>query len=64
MPIIKIDINEGRTYEQKAAVSKDITDSIERHFGMDSQKVMIFWTDLERHNQSIGGKMNGTPPKD
>jgi 4-oxalocrotonate tautomerase family enzyme len=62
MPIIRIEISEGRTHAQKAAISRDITDSVAKHTGLAAEKVMIFWTDLSRHNQSIGGEMRAKPP--
>ncbi|MFS4436868.1 2-hydroxymuconate tautomerase [Paracoccaceae bacterium GXU_MW_L88] len=64
MPIIRIDISEGRTHEQKAAISRDITESVSKHTGLAAEKVMIFWTDLPRHNQCVGGEMRATPPAD
>lgn len=63
MPIINIAISEGRSHDLKAAISKDITAAVVKHTGLDPQKVMIFWTDLPRHNQCIGGVMRAKPPE-
>ncbi|MFV0431992.1 MAG: tautomerase family protein [Alphaproteobacteria bacterium] len=61
MPIINIQISEGRTGEQKAKISEEITNAVAKHGGVDADKVIILWNDIPRYNQSVGGKMRGTP---
>ncbi len=64
MPIVRIEISKGRSFETKAKIAADITRAIVEHTGLAAEKVMIFFTDIPRYEQAVGGHMREQPPPD
>ena len=50
MPTIRVDLFEGRTPQQKAALAKEITDACVRVLGGSADSVDILFYDLARHD--------------
>jgi 4-oxalocrotonate tautomerase len=64
MPIIRIEISAGRSFETKSKIAADITRSVVEHTGLASEKVLIFFTDIPRYQQAVAGKMRERPPSE
>jgi 4-oxalocrotonate tautomerase len=67
MPTIRIELFEGRTPEQKAALAKEITDACVRVLGGNAASVDVLFHDMKRHDWATGGvlwsKVTPTPPE-
>ncbi|MDX6332228.1 MAG: 4-oxalocrotonate tautomerase [Streptomycetaceae bacterium] len=63
MPIVRIEISEGQSYETKAKVAADVTEAIISHTGHDREKVLVFFYDIPRYEQAKGGVMRAAPPE-
>lgn len=61
MPYIKIEMNEGRTPEQKAALARAITDAMVEHAGAKRESVWIVFDDVARQNWAISGELLDKP---
>jgi 4-oxalocrotonate tautomerase len=55
MPTIRVELFEGRTPEQKAALAKEITEACVRVLGGSADGVDILFYDIARHDWSTGG---------
>ncbi len=55
MPTIRIELFEGRTPEQKAALAREITDACVRVLGGSADGVDVLFFDLARHDWATGG---------
>lgn len=63
MPIVRIDISEGRAPQAaKEKITAELTESIVRNTGVAPEKVLVFWNDIPRYLQAVGGKMREQPP--
>ncbi|MBO0476307.1 4-oxalocrotonate tautomerase [Vagococcus sp. DIV0080] len=56
MPIVHIELLEGRTQEQKNALVREVTDAIVRTTGAKEEAVHIVIQDMEKGNYAVGGK--------
>ncbi len=56
MPVVTIEMWEGRTIEQKKQLVKGITSSFEK-IGVPKEAVSIIIKDVPKHNWAIGGKL-------
>ncbi len=56
MPVIIVEMWEGRTIEQKKQLVKDITSSFEK-IGTPKEAVHVIIKDIPKHNWAIGGKL-------
>jgi 4-oxalocrotonate tautomerase len=56
MPVIEIDLWEGRTREQKKRIAKAITDAFVKE-GTPADLVHVIFHDIKKENWCIGGKM-------
>jgi phenylpyruvate tautomerase PptA (4-oxalocrotonate tautomerase family) len=63
MPIIRIEMSAGQTYETKTAVARDVTKVVSENTGYDPDKILIFFYDTPRWEQAKAGVMRDTPPK-
>jgi 4-oxalocrotonate tautomerase len=59
MPIVNIDWVEGRTVEQKAEISKQVTDTMTTVTGCPAEAVTIIFTDHPRSDIAKAGKLLG-----
>ena len=55
MPTVRIELFEGRTPQQKAALAREITDACERVLGGSADSVDVLFFDIARHDWSTGG---------
>lgn len=55
MPTIRIELFEGRTREQKAALAKEVTDACVRVLGSSADSVDIVFFDVARGDWATGG---------
>ena len=65
MPTIRIELFEGRTAEQKAALAREITDACVRVLGGSADGVDMIFSDVARHDWATGGVLwsdKGKPP--
>lgn len=57
MPTIHIELFEGRTTEQKAALAREITDACVKQIGSNPESVDIIFVDIRKDNWASGGKL-------
>ncbi len=57
MPVITIDLWEGRTVEQKRKLVKGVTDVVSKTTGCPEDAVQIIIKDHPKENWSIGGTL-------
>jgi 4-oxalocrotonate tautomerase len=57
MPIIQVNMFEGRTVEQKRKLVAEMTDAVVKSIGVTPEDVRIIIQDMARHDYSIGGKL-------
>ncbi len=55
MPIVQIEIIEGRTVEQKREMVKRVTEAIVNSLQVPPAAVSIIIRDMEKHNYANGG---------
>ncbi|HET9646409.1 MAG TPA: 4-oxalocrotonate tautomerase [Burkholderiaceae bacterium] len=55
MPTIRVELFEGRTPEQKAALAHELTDACVRVLGGSADGVDILFYDVARHDWATGG---------
>ena len=65
MPTIRVELFEGRTPQQKAALAKELTDACVRVLGGSSETVDVIFCDVARHDWATGGVLwsEKGPPK-
>ena len=56
MPVVIVEMWEGRTIEQKKQLTEGITASFER-IGVPKELVQIIIKDIPKHNWATGGKL-------
>ncbi|MDT2815605.1 2-hydroxymuconate tautomerase [Vagococcus carniphilus] len=56
MPIVHIELLEGRTQEQKNEMVKEVTEAIVRTTGAKEEAVSIVISDMSKGNYAVGGK--------
>jgi len=56
MPIVTVEMWEGRTIEQKKQLAEGITSSFEK-IGTPKEVVQIIIKDIPKHNWATGGKL-------
>ncbi len=56
MPIVLVEMWEGRTIEQKKQLAKGITDSFVK-IGVPPEALQIVIKDNPKHNWAVGGKL-------
>jgi 4-oxalocrotonate tautomerase len=57
MPTIRIELFEGRTPQQKAALAREITEACVRVLGGKPDGVDILFYDIARHDWATGGQL-------
>ena len=62
MPTIHVEMFEGRTVEQKAALAKEFTDACVRVLGGKPDSVDVIFRDVARHDWATGGKLWSETP--
>ncbi|MDF0480454.1 2-hydroxymuconate tautomerase family protein [Vagococcus sp. PNs007] len=56
MPIVNVQLLEGRTPEQKKAMVKEVTDAIVRTTGAKKEAISIVITDMKKEDYGINGE--------
>ena len=56
MPMIHVEMFEGRTKEQRRALAKELTDGTCRALGCTPEAVQIVLTDIKKENWAEAGK--------
>jgi 4-oxalocrotonate tautomerase len=57
MPIVRVELLEGRTVEQKRRLAAAITDVVVEHAAVSAQQVRVVFEDHETHNWAIAGEL-------
>jgi 4-oxalocrotonate tautomerase len=57
MPMIHVEMFEGRTKEQRQALAKELTDGTCRALGCKPEAVQIILTDIKKENWAEAGKL-------
>ncbi len=57
MPIVRIELLEGRSIEQKEAMVKAITEVIVKIAKVSKEHVWVIIEDIKKDNWSVGGKL-------
>ncbi len=57
MPIMRIELLEGRSTEQKRALVRELTDVVVASLGCEPAHVRIIITDVPRESWSVGGEL-------
>ncbi len=57
MPVITVEMFEGRSKEQKAQFSKELTELAARVLKTEKEHVWIIYRDQSKSNWSMGGKL-------
>lgn len=60
MPVITIQMSEGKTIEQKQTVASAITQTVASTFGVDPAAVIILFQELPRECIARGGELVST----
>ena len=57
MPNITVSFAEGRTYEQKKQMAKEITEVMVRHANVTPERVAVYFHDMKKEDMARGGIM-------
>lgn len=57
MPIIRVEMHEGRTVEQKRALALALTEAIVEHAGASRDGVRVVFTDHAKSDWAIAGEL-------
>lgn len=57
MPIIRVELHEGRTVDQKRKLAAAITDAVVEHAAAERTAVRVIFTDYARSDWAIGGEL-------
>ncbi len=63
MPTIRVELFEGRTPRQKAALARELTDACVRVLGGSADGVDVLFFDIARHDWSSGGTLWSDKPQ-
>lgn len=63
MPVIRVELLEGRTREQKRDFAREVTESFVRCCGGTPQSIHVVFQDVSRDDWALAGKlMSDAPP--
>ncbi len=57
MPTLHVELFEGRSKEQKAALAKELTDACVRVLGSKPDGVDVLFVDIKKDNWATGGQL-------
>jgi 4-oxalocrotonate tautomerase len=57
MPIIQVQMLEGRTADQKRALVRELTDAFARTCGGDASAIRVLLHDMPKGNWAVGGEL-------
>ncbi|MDR1885907.1 MAG: tautomerase family protein [Synergistaceae bacterium] len=55
MPVIHVNLLEGRSTDAKRALAADVTQAVCRHLGVKPAQVRVIFHDVRREDWSVGG---------
>lgn len=61
MPMIRVEMFEGRTTDQKRALAKALTDAMVGAIGVAPETIWIVMDDVPRENWAFGGRLGSDP---
>lgn len=56
MPIININLVEGRTHEQLTNMVKDVTEVVAKNTGAPKENIHIIVNEMKKENYAVGGE--------
>jgi 4-oxalocrotonate tautomerase len=62
MPIIRIEMLEGRSQEIKQKIAHEMTEVLVRNLGSDPAHIYVIFADVARSDWAVGGKFFDSPP--
>lgn len=62
MPIVRIDLYDGRSAEQKAACARDVIEAVARHLNVPTEATQVVFFDVDKGNWIMGAKRPPVPP--
>jgi len=62
MPLVTVDLWEGRTVEQKRELAQALTDAVVSSLGVNERAVIVIMREAPRTNWAIGGKLCSDQP--
>jgi 4-oxalocrotonate tautomerase len=62
MPIIEITLMEGRNFEQKERLIKEVTDAVISAVSAPRESVRIILREVPTWHFAVGGELRGRPP--
>lgn len=63
MPYVRIELIEGRTEDQKAAIAQAVTQAMVEHGGANPQSVFVVFEDVAPQNWAVSGTLIARRPK-
>lgn len=57
MPLVHIELIEGRSQEQLNAMVKDVTAAISKDANVPADRVHVILSEMQKNRYSVGGKM-------
>lgn len=57
MPVVTVELFEGRTVEQKKKLAEGITRIVSEHADCPESAVIVMFRDLPKHNWAMGGEL-------
>lgn len=57
MPVIRVEMTEGRTVEQKRALAKELTDAFVRTCNGKADSVYVVIDDVKKEDWAVAGKL-------
>jgi len=61
MPVVTVEMHEGRTIAQKKQLAEAITNEFVK-IGVEAEKVTIIFRDVSKNNWARGGKLSSESP--
>lgn len=58
MPLVHIDLLEGRSEEQLKALVKDVTEAISKDANVPAERIHIVLNEMKSNRYSVGGTLN------
>lgn len=55
MPIVSIELIEGRTQEQKEGLIKDVTEAVAKNANVPKERVHVIIREMKHGNYAVGG---------
>lgn len=64
MPMVHVEWLAGRTHEQKEELAEAITREMSRIARCEPKAIQIVFSNVEKGDWAVGGKLNDSPKKD